>query len=53
MFNFMQVSARQLAKTTMEVIRSWLQLSVAVTIMTFILSRHLVMAVHENPDENM
>lgn len=48
----MQVSARQLAKKAMEVTRSWQQLSVAVTIMAFILSKYLVMAVQEDPDEN-
>lgn len=53
MFKFMQVSARQLAKKAMEVTRSWQQLSVAVTIMTFILSKYLVMAVQEGSDENM
>jgi hypothetical protein len=53
MFKFMQGSVKQLAKKEMEVTRSWQQLSVAVALMTFILSKYVVTAVHEDPDENM
>jgi hypothetical protein len=52
MFKFMQVSARELATKTMEVTRSWQQLSVAVAIMTYLLSKYLVVAVQEDPVAN-
>jgi hypothetical protein len=53
MFKFVQACARQMAKKTMEVNRSWQKLSVAVTIMTYLLSKYLVMAAHEDQNANM
>jgi hypothetical protein len=53
MFKFLQVTVRHLAMKAMEVTRSWQYLSVAVAIMAFILSKYLVMAVHEDADDNM